>query len=416
MPLETFQILGVSLGLGLLVGLEREWRDSKVAGLRTFAMVPLLGTVCAMLAGRYGGWILAAGLVCMMALTAEGHILKYREGKSGTGLTTELAALVMYAVGAALTLGALAPFVAAGAVVAVLLQWKRPLHRLVESIGRNELDAIFRLVLIGLVILPVLPDTAYGPYEVLNPFRIWLMVVLIVGITLAGYISYRLFGSGAGSLLGGLFGGLISSTATTVGYARRSKQAPGIAGVATVVVFIATTIQFVRVAFEIGVVAPAMLPKVAWPLGMMTAIVAAVGAAFYLLRGSRRQDAQLDEEDPSDLKSAVVFGLLYAVVLFGVAAARQHFGNRGLYIVAGLSGLTDMDAITLSAAQMVNEGRVAVDTGWRMIVVGGLANLVFKTVAVAALGHRRMLGRVALASAICILGGVLLLAYWPEVF
>lgn len=299
-----------------------------------------------------------------------------------------------------------------GGGVAVLLQWKKPLHSFVQRFGETDMRAVFQLVLIALVILPVLPNKNYGPYGVLNPFEIWLTVVLIVGISVGGYIAYKFLGAKAGTLLGAVLGGLISSTAATVSYSRRSRRAPETAGMAAFVIMVASTIVFARVVFEIAVVAPEILGQVVPPLAVMTAAMGAIAAGLYWMRRGEAEQLPIDE-DPSQLKAAIVFGLLYAGVLFAVAAAKEHFDSRALYVVAALSGMTDMDAITLSTAQLIKRQELSVDTGWRMILVGALSNLVFKCTAVAVLGHRKLLLRVSAAFGISMVVGLLLLGLWP---
>lgn len=410
----VFQHLGIALGLGLLVGLQREWADSQVAGIRTFALITVLGTVCALLAREFGGWVLGAGLLGLAGLMIVQNVIRLRAGEPHFGQTTEVAALVMFAVGAAVPLDLTPAAVVAGGAVALLLYWKHPLHRFVKRIGQAEMRAIFRVVLLALVVLPVLPNRAYGPYAVLNPFKIWLMVVLICGISLGGYMAYKLLGAKAGTVLGGVLGGIISSTATSVSYARRSRHAPGSAPLAALVIMIASTIVFVRVGAEVAVVAPRILPAILPPFAVVMGLMALLSAGLYVLRTGEAKEVPAGD-DPSDLKAALAFGLLYAVVLVAVAAAKEHFGDSGLYVVAALSGLTDMDAITLSTAQLITADRVSLDTGWRMILLGGLSNLVFKGLAVAALGHRRLLGRVAVVFAITLVGGVLVLLLWPPI-
>jgi uncharacterized membrane protein (DUF4010 family) len=306
----------------------------------------------------------------------------------------------------------MAPAIAVGGGVAVLLHWKKPLHGLVERIGEADIRAVFRLVLIALVVLPVMPNRTYGPYDVLNPFEIWLMVVLIVGISLGGYVAARLLGSKVGSVLGGVLGGVISSTATTVGYAQRTRRSPNTSALAAMVIMIASTIVFVRVSVEVAITAPAVLPHILPQFAVMTAFMALISVGAYLMaRGDKAPPPEA--EDPSEWKTAVVFGALYALVLFAVAAAKEHFGDRGLYLVAALSGLTDMDAITLSTARMMEADRVDTNTGWRMMLVGALCNNVFKAGAVAALGDRRLLKRIVILFGISIVGGAALLWLWP---
>jgi len=410
----AYQQLGVALGLGLLVGFQREWGEPHVAGIRTFAMVTVFGAVCAQLSQPVGGWVVAAGMLAVAAMVIVGGFVKVRAGRIDPGLTTEIAALVMYAVGAAVVLTHIPAAVMVGGGVAVLLHWKKQLLGVVRRLGEREVRGIITLVLIALVILPVLPNRTYGPYDVLNPQHIWLMVVLIVGISLGSYIAYRFLGAKAGALLGGILGGLISSTATTVSYARRSRKAPQGATMATLVIAIASTIALVRVGVEIAVVAPSVLPKIAPPFAVLLGVMAASCAVLGFLGRGKSPELTVSE-DPAELKAAIVFGLLYAGILFGVAAAKAHFGDRGLYVVAGLSGLTDMDAITLSTAQLVKAGRLELDTGWRMVLLAGLSNLVFKGAAVALLGHRELRNRVAVVFGVAVATGALLLGLWPPI-
>lgn len=209
------------MGLGLLVGLQRESQSSLLAGVRTFPLITVLGTLCAMLAQVFGGWVLALGFVSLAGLICVGKFIESRAENAGHGLTTEIAMLLMFGVGAYLVLGNWAAAIAIGAGAAVLLQFKGQLHGIVRQLSEQDVKAIMQFALLSMVILPVLPNKTFGPYSVLNPRQIWLMVVLIVGINLSGYIVYKFFGVNAGVVLGGILGGVISSTATTVSYSRR---------------------------------------------------------------------------------------------------------------------------------------------------------------------------------------------------
>lgn len=412
MELSLLARFAVALGLGMLVGFERERAESSEAGIRTFALITLLGALTTEIAGAHGGWIVAAGLLGASALLVTGNVLKLRAGTPDPGMTTEFAALVMFGVGALLVVGRLPQAVVISGTVAVLLHWKEPMHGIVRGLDYDEFRAIMRLALIALVILPLLPNRAYGPYGVLNPFEIWLMVVLIVGISLAAWIASKLLGARAGTLLGGALGGLISSTAATVSYARRTRGADAAVDGAAVMIVIASTIVFVRVLFEVAVVAPEVLPGVAAPLGVVLALLAAIAALGYA-RARRQLATPAHIGAPSDLRAAIVFGALYAAVLLAVALAKEHLGERGLFAVAALSGLTDVDAITLSTAQLLKAGRLDLETGWRLILTGALANLVFKAAAVAALGHPRLFARVATQFGVALAGGAAVLAFWP---
>lgn len=409
------ETLALALGVGLIVGLQREWVSHKVAGIRSFALISVSGALAGLLVPALGGWGVAAGFLAVAAILIQGRVSKCRDDELDPGLTTELAALAVYLVGVFLATGPTAPALVAGGVVAVLLQWKEPIHGFVDRIGEKDLRAIFQIVLIALVILPVLPDEDYGPYRVLNPFEIWMLVVLICGLSLAGYIGYKFLGPRTGAVVGGVFGGVISSTAATVSYSRRTRHAPERSPLAALVLMIASTIVFIRVILEVALVAPGALWGLAPPLIVMTGWMTLISVVLFFWMGSVKSPGESKEldEDPSDLVAAVSFGALYALVLFGVAWAKEMFGDRGMMVVAVLSGLTDMDAITLSTARFVQEGRVTVETGWRMILVGAMSNLVFKAGVAAVLGAPRLFARLAALFALSMAGGVALLVLWP---
>ena len=407
---SLFQQLGIALGLGLLVGLQRESAASSLAGVRTFPLVTVLGTICGLLSQAFGGWILAAGIIALTVIIYVGKIIEMSKGHPDPGITTEVAALLMFAVGAYLIVGDRAVAIAIGGGAAVLLHFKGELHGIVAKLGANDLKAVMQFALISLVILPVLPNRTYGPFDVLNPRNIWWMVVLIVGINLGGYIAYKFLGQRAGITLGGVLGGLISSTATTVSYAKRAAAAPGAIGPAAIVIMIASTVVFARLLLEIATVAPAFLPTAApWLTALL--LLSAVSSFALWFRSDKNHEEMPEQENPSELKSALVFGLIYAVVLFVVAAVKELYGSRGLYAVAALSGLTDVDAITLSTAQLVNAGRLNADDGWKLIVVAAISNLIFKAGAVAALGRRKLFVRILPAYGIVIVAGLLMLFF-----
>ncbi|MFN8006739.1 MAG: DUF4010 domain-containing protein [Terriglobia bacterium] len=410
---NTLQHLCIALGLGLIVGLQREHVASRLAGIRTFPMVTILGTVCAMLGQSLGGWLVALGLLSLAGMIIVGNVAELRGESPDPGLTTEVSMLLMYAVGAYLVVGHTEVAIAIGGGVAVLLQAKDPMHRLTAKLGDEDLKAIMQFALLSLVILPVLPNKVYGPYAVLNPYQIWLMVCLIVGISLGGYIVYKFVGEGAGVLLGGVLGGLISSTATTVSYSRRSSESPGISPVASIVIMLASAIVFVRVLLIVGLLSPAFFPIALPPMLIMLSVflLFSLGIWFWARGERNRMPVQ---GNPSELGPALWFGFLFALVLLAVAAAKARLGQAGLYFVAGLSGLTDMDAISLSTTQLVNAGRLGMDTGWRVILVAAMSNLVFKAGVILVLGHRQLLTRVGTLYGLSLIAGTLLFFYWPS--
>jgi uncharacterized membrane protein (DUF4010 family) len=409
---SVFQNLGIALGLGLLVGLQRERVKSDLAGVRTFPLVTILGTVCALVAQSFGGFVVAVGMIALAGMIVLGNLAKLRQGTGDPGLTTEIAMLLMFAVGAYLVVGYRGVAITIGGGVAVLLQYKGQLHGIVARLGDNDLRAIMQFALISLVILPVLPNRAYGPYSVLNPRNIWWMVVLIVGISLGGYIVYKFWGSRAGVISSGILGGVISSTATTVSYAKRAAEAPESSQLAAIVIMIASAVVYARLLLETAVVAPGFFTTLSGPLVVML-ILMSVLSVVMLVRYRSKKDEMLVQDNPSELKSALMFALIYAIVIFAVAAAKERFGSKGLYLVAGLSGLTDVDAITLSTSRLVTSGTLAAQDGWRLIILASTANLAFKFAVIAVIGHRQLLKKLAAPCGIAIVAGVSLLILWP---
>lgn len=412
-----FAQLGIALGLGLLVGLQRESVAARLAGMRTFPLITLFGAVCALLATSFGGFTIAAGLLALAGIVFVGRMNEPADPAKDHGLTTEVAMLLMFGVGASLVAGSsYAVAIAVGGGVAVLLQFKPQLHGIAARFTETDLKAIMQFALISLIILPVLPDRPYDVYGVLNPRRVWLMVVLIVGINLGGYIAYKFFGARAGTMLGGLLGGVISSTATTFAYAKRtatlSTEGRDGSGAAAVVIIIASGVVFARLLLEVAFVAPLFLRFAAPPLAIMCLLFALLSLSLWLYRSGETSAEMPVQANPSELKSALVFGAFYAIILFAAAAAKDRFGAGGLFIVAGLSGLTDVDAITLSTAQLVRAQMLDAGDGWRLIMVAAMSNLVFKLLAVAALASRRSLRRIAPLYGLALLCGALLILLW----
>jgi uncharacterized membrane protein (DUF4010 family) len=437
---QTFQQLGIAVLLGLLVGLEREHSAGGIAGMRTFPLITVLGTLCALLSQKFGGWILAAGMLGVVAVLSLGYLRRLQqvgdspnlrtnenetvplssvpiEQRQHLGITTEVAMLVMFAVGAVVVVYDKLLAVVVGGIVAVLLQFKPELHAFAKKLGDGDLRAIMRFVIISCIILPLLPDQNYGlsrwglpkELDVFNPYWTWLMVVLIVGMSLGGYIFYKFFGRNAGILLGGVLGGAISSTATTVSYARQARGNSLGVRAAAMVILIASAVSLVRVIAAIAVVSPEFFLSAAPLLGLMLALTAVPAAALWAR--DRRQPASMpDQENPTQLKSAVVFGLLYVLVLFALAAARLYYGGSGLYAVSALSGLTEMDAITLSTARMVTENPNVFAIGWRLIVVAVMANMASKTALAGLLGGKRLGGIILALFIPAWIGGAVLLA------
>jgi len=383
--------LVIALGLGLLVGLQRE-SQARSAGLRTFALVTLGGAIAGMLVPAAGGWVIGSGLLAVAILGAIDHFADSQNGRSG--LTTEAAMVAMYLIGVVVTVLDERLAVVLAGTVAVLLQAKARFRRVMERLGDDDVRAIMQFTLLSLVILPVLPNRDFGPWQVLNVFEIWLLVVLIVGINLVGYIAWKFVRADTGALLTGVLGGIISSTATTVSYSKRTREEADGTPMSAVVIMIATAVVLIRVLIEVAVVAPQILRNVAVPLAIVLAVAIALSfAVWWRVRGLAAD--MPEQKNPTMLRAALVFGALYAIVLIAVAWVREAVGESGLYVVAAVAGLTDVDAITLSTAQMAKNGQISASLTWRVILIAFLSNLVFKAGIIAVIGSRRLLAMVA---------------------
>jgi uncharacterized membrane protein (DUF4010 family) len=412
---ELYLPLGTSILLGFLVGLQRERSDASV-GLRSFPLITVLGSLTAILAMKFSGWIVAAGLLSLVAVLLTFKLGKIRQADYSHGTTTDLAALVMYLVGVLVIVGPIELAVAVGGGVAILLQYKPQMHGFVQKLGNRDLAGIMQFVLITCIILPILPNKVFGPegLQVFNPFETWLMVVLIVGMNLGGYITYKFLGKNTGIMLGGFLGGAISSTATTVSSSRQAQSRALSNTGAAVVILIASTVVYLRILFEIAVIgSEEFLFKALGPI-LILMFLTAIPAVLLWYKVRSEPAIIAEQENPTQLKSALFFGAMYAAVLLALASTEKFIGEDAMYLVAALSGMTDMDAVTLSTARLAKTGdAVVMATGWKLLVVAVLSNLIFKAGIVRVMSGPRLFYQVAALFMIPMLGGIALILFWP---
>ena len=400
--------LGIALAIGFVIGLEREWAEDKPVGVRSFALIAAFGGISALLLPETGGWPIATGLLALSFI-----LILHVYSRKLEGITTLVAALIVYLLGAAAVAGYWLPAIVLGGAVMVLLHWKKPLHRWVDKLGDRDVEIVVRFVLIALVILPVLPNKDMGPYAAFNPFTAWFMVVLIVGINLVGFIAFRLVGTRAGGWLAGLLGGLVSSTATTISYAGMSKRKPDLGPVAALVILVASAVVYGRVLVELAIVAPDLVGTMVGPAVVFTAVLLGLSAVVFRAVRSKSDTELPERENPAQIRQALVFAALYALILFGVAAARDLVGSEAVYAVAFISGLTDVDALTLSVAQLYSGGEASGFDAWRAIFLATLSNLLFKIVAASLLGSPELRKWMLGTGAIALTAGTALLLFWP---
>lgn len=381
--IEAAFALATSAALGLLVGLERERNPLTKAGVRTFSLVAVLGTLATMLARELdSGWIVAAALVVAGSAIAGAFFVDPNTKPDASGTTTVIAALVVFTLGAHIALGHRQIAVVVGVAMTALLYFKTEIEGFSHKLTSQDLSSMVRFAVLTAVILPLLPDrplAASGPLSAVNPYNVWLMVVLISGVSLAGYVAWRLTLGRHGLLVTGFLGGLVSSTATTLVAARNARSGTQTPAAALTVILLANATMFVRVTFIVGVVAPALVLQVAAVLA--PALLLALPVLVHYWRGARNvgSDADGAYQNPTNLLAAIGFGFGYAVVLMLSALAALHIGTRGIYGLAAASGLTDVDAITLSLLRLFDVGSLPAAATTTAIAIAVGANLVMKT-------------------------------------
>ena len=416
MDYHDLTTLGIAFGLGLLVGLQREKANSELAGVRTFTLIAILGVLAGFLSRDYQNpFILPVLGIALTSLLVAANFIKIKVFTNpDVGQTTEVAALMMFAIGAYLVMGDRVLGIIIGVSMSVLLYVKERLHGFINRLQEKDLSAIMTFAGISLVVLPILPNKTYGPYNVLNPQNIWLMITLIVGLSVLGYFIYKFVGKKLGIISNGVLGGLISSTATTVSYARKTVDTASISKMAAFVITVASAISLVRIMVEVGVVIPEKLPVILLPLMVEFVVIALICLGmFYSINKDSKDDTMPEPDNPADFKSALVFGLLYGAILLAVAFANAEFGDDALYLVAIISGLTDVDAITLSLSQLIKSDALNAATGWKLILLASLSNLAFKGVMAGILGSKQLAKWIALSFGIAIIVGIFLIWLWP---
>lgn len=418
---EPFASLGLALLAGLLLGLERE--QSRAAddtgffgGIRTFPLVALLGALSALLTPHFGAAVLAVAGVGVVTLTGLSYWRS--SGTGATGLTSEISALLTFFLGVlAASSGAISSFatrtfvVSAVAVAATLLLSARTeLRAFTSKVSREDVLATLKFMVVAVVVLPLLPDEALGPFGALNPFNVGVMVTLIAGVNFAGYAAMRLLGPNRGMLLTGALGGLASSTALTLAAAARAKETPALAHVSALSAIVASTAMFVRLQVVLFVTNADLARAVLWPILSM-AVASAGMVVFLALRDRAHRDATsgVKLSNPFELLSAVRFGAIFIAVLLIARWAQASFGAEGAYVTGLLSGLTDVDPISLTMANQLTEGAVTTQVAATTVVLAVISNTLAKTGMALVLGGKTMGLKVMLASGVTLAVGFIVL-------
>jgi len=400
-----FLALGVSLCAGLIIGLEREFdakqKNDGLAGIRTFPLVSILGCVLVSLVQGTGHemlWAVFPAFVLFVALTWYG-----RSKQGHTGLTSEIALLIAFAVGTMAGAHMIRAALGVAVLTAALLSLKDPFHRYVARFSWPEILAVIKFALIALVLLPFLPDEDLGPNGILNPLDIGVIVVVVSALSFVGYFLIKFIGEGRGVLLTALFGGMFSSTAVTWVYATRSRetaagnQAAYAAGIA-----IASAVMFLRVATVALVFNTSVFTLVVVPCLLMAAT--SLGAAFFIMRKRDKgmADRALELGNPLNIVSALAFGLLYVAIALGVYFAERYLGDGGLVLSGAISGFADVDAINIAMSKLaMDPTKLPIAT--TVIIAAVLSNTLVKLgiTVIRGSAHVRMLAGLSTGATLC---------------
>jgi uncharacterized membrane protein (DUF4010 family) len=405
---------GVAIGLGVLIGLERQrvLGEEEGAGVRTFALIALAGAISGYFDAAFALHGLSLTLfVAVAVLVVSFHVIRALRGD--IGMTTEVSALLCFMLGFLCARGQI-QFAAAIAVAMVLLLALRDfLHQLARRIEASDVDATLKFAIVTLIILPLVPDQNFGPppLDVLNPYKIWLMVVLISGLNFVSYILVKTVGADRGIGIAGLLGGLVSSTAVTLGFSQRSREAGADAPALALGIVLAWTVMFFRVVVMAMIINQPLGLRIGAAMALLC--VVSLGGCYWLWRRRKAVEQRNVEpgKNPFELGEAVKFGLLFGVVIIVAKAAEVYLGETGLYLAAAVAGLTDVDAITLAMANLAQGDPAQTGIAARAVLIAVLANTLVKSGMATSLGSRQLRAVTLPISGGLVIAGVLAILF-----
>ena len=375
--LSHLMLFGQSLAIGFLVGLERERHENAIAGLRTFTLIALAGSLGGYIDVQSGSSLATWALLLLVAASLMIAQLKSEATEPDT--TTVVAALITFVLGYILWIGHPILPAAIAVTMTALLFFRKELRAVPLRLTKQEIISFFQFAAIAIIVLPILPNINYGPYEVFNPYQIGWLVVLISGLSLLGYLALRVFGHKSGIAIAGVLGGMASTTATTLVYAKYSREQTGFSNIAATIILLSHLVQLGRIGIIVGILEftliPLMLP---WLIG------GAVTGGLFVLWLYRRIAIhteplpKISPRNPAEIVSASIFAISFAVILFLVAWMNDIFAEAGVFLVSFFSVLTDVDAITVSNLKLVSDSVLEPQTAIYAIILAYFANLIFK--------------------------------------
>lgn len=399
----------IAILLGAIVGTQRGWvmrnsvEGSRVAGIRTFSLVGLLGGLVGILANIYTPLLIGFALIALVILTCIAFVIQQK--KSGdVSITGVVSIMVVFVLGNLAVSGEAVLAAAAAVITAVVLDNKRELHQALQKLQEYELDAALRLLLISIVMLPLLPNQSYGPWNALNPYEIWWMVVLIASISFVGYFAIKIGGAKRGILFTSVFAGLSSSTALTLQFSHLSREQASISPLLASGILLSCGTMFPRLLIVLSVINP-QLVKLLWPIVMAMMVALYIPAWWIWRRSEVEQIEQSNKQtNPLALQSALFFGLVLAVIMLLAHALSDWFGNAGVLILSALSGITDVDAISLTLGRQSTQ-TLSVTTAALGILIAASVNTIVKMGMVIAIGDKKLWRRIAPVMTGCVVVG-----------
>lgn len=411
--------IGVALAVGLLIGTERGWRSrelkegERVAGIRSYGLIGLLGGGSALLAQRLGSIFLGLVFIGLSAILTTAYVVNMRRETPDVGITSLVSALLTFVLGALAANGEIIVASSSAVIMTLLLSYKPVLHRWLSILEGKELVAIIKLLLISVVLLPILPNQGYGPWKALNPYEIWWMVVLIAAISFVGYFAIKIIGPNRGILFTGLFGGVASSTAVTLHLSRISRQDTKLAPMFSAAILLACGTMFPRILLVAGIVNPQLLMLLVWPLAVMAFVTYLPALIYWWMPVSYSTESHFPLKNPLELKTALSFGLLLALVIMVGKALLGWLGHIGVFVISATSGLADVDAITLWLSRM-SHGHLAASVVIAGIIIAASVNNIVKGLMVITIGGTKIGMRVGLPLLASTISGLLMMwmLYW----
>ncbi|MCE7605367.1 MgtC/SapB family protein [Vibrio fluvialis] len=404
----------VALLLGAIVGTQRGWvarnnvEGSRVAGIRTFSLVGLYGGLSAILAAHYSPLLLGFALLALVVLASIAFVLKQRKSQD-ISITGVVSLLVTFVLGSLAVSGEPVLAAAAAVITAVVLDNKKELHEALQKLQEYELDAALRLMLISIVMLPLLPNQSFGPWQALNPYEIWWMVVLIASISFLGYFAIKIGGAKRGVLFTSVFAGFSSSTALTLQFSNLSRDQPTISPLLASGILLCCGTMFPRLLIVASLINTELTP-ILWPV-IVVMMIGLYIPAWFIWRSTDvdfNEDQSANHKNPLALQSALWFGVILAIIMLLAHALSDWFGQAGTLALSAVSGITDVDAITLALGRQSTHSLDAYTAAMGIIIAASVNTLV-KMGMVISIGDRGLWARVAPAMVLSVVAGAVTL-------